>query len=313
MTVTDPAGASGPSGPVLPVPGTPAGPDTPGTPGTPLHDHRSGTVLARLRRDPRALAGAVAVVAVLGLAFLGPVLAAGDPDAFVAAVYAPPGAGLPLGADVLGRDVWTRLLHGGDVFVLEGLLATALGVGFGAALGIALALLPRRLAEAVLSVNDTFIVIPQILVSLLVITRFGATPAVLVAVVALAHVAHTARVARAATLAVASQDYVLAATGIGLRRRQIAVREVLPNVLPVLLVELGIRLAASFVLLASLNFLGFGSSGLEWGRMIEENKGGLAVQPLAALAPVLAIAVLLVGMNLARDAVSRALSARSAR
>ncbi|HEY0188477.1 MAG TPA: ABC transporter permease subunit [Cellulomonas sp.] len=292
----------------------PTGPDAPpDLPGTPLHDHRRSTVPARMLRDPRSVVGAVAVLLVLGVAFLGPVLSAGDPDAFVASVYASPGPGLPLGADVLGRDVWTRLLNGGGVLVVEGVLATVLGVGAGAALGIALALLNRRLAEVVLSVNDTFIVIPQILVSLLVITRFGATPVVLVAVVALSHVAHTARVARAATLTVASQDYVLAATGVGLGRAQIALREVLPNVLPVLLVELGIRLAASFVLLASLNFLGFGSSDLEWGRMIEENKGGLAVQPLAALAPVLAIAVLLIGMNLVRDGASRALSARSAR
>ncbi|HEY0217424.1 MAG TPA: ABC transporter permease [Cellulomonas sp.] len=280
---------------------------------TPVHDDRRSTVPARMVRDPRTLVGAAAVLLVLGFAFLGPLLDPADPDAFVATVYAPPGPGLPLGADVLGRDVWTRLLHGGTVLVVEGVLATAIGVAAGAALGITLALLGRRLGEAVLAVNDTFIVIPQILVSLLVITRFGASPVVLVAVVALSHVAHTARVARAATLTVASQDYVLAATGIGLGRRQVALREVLPNVLPVLLVELGVRLAASFVLLASLNFLGFGSSGLEWGRMIEENKGGLAVQPLAALAPVLAIAVLLVGMNLVRDGASRALSARSAR
>ncbi|WP_214106206.1 ABC transporter permease [Acrocarpospora catenulata] len=280
---------------------------------TPVHDDRRTTVVARMLRDPRSVLGTVAVVLVVVPAVVGPHLATRDPEEFAGAPLLGPAAGHLLGTDILGRDVLTRLLAGGQTFIIQGALATLIGVTLGAGVGIAMAMLSRRASELLLSVNDTFIVIPQILVSLLVITRFGATPPVLVAVVALSHVAHTARVARAATSHVASSDYVLAAAGIGLSRRRIAAHELLPNVLPVLLVELGVRLAASFVLLASLNFLGFGSSGLEWGRMIEENKGGLAVQPLAVMAPVLVMAVFLIGMNLVRDGASRALAARSAR
>ncbi len=284
-----------------------------GAPAGPVHDARSTSVLRRLLSDPRAVGGAVGVLAVLVLALAGPALAPHSPTEFVGPSFQGPAAGSPLGTDVLGRDVLSRLLLGGRTFVVEGVLATLLGVGAGAVLGMAMGLLPRRAGEAVLSVNDTFIVIPQILVSLLVITRFGATPVVLVAVVAFSHVPHAARVLRAATLRVVDEDYLAAARGIGMPRRRLMLQEVLPNVSPVLLVELGIRLAASFVLLASLNFLGFGSSGLEWGRMIQDNKGGVSIQPWAVLAPVLVIALFLVGMNLLRDGAARAISARSGR
>ncbi len=280
---------------------------------TARHDSRRTSVLRRVARDPRTLIGALAVILILVVVIIGPHLAPHDPGDFVGAPFAAAGHDALLGTDILGRDVWSRLLAGGLTFVVQGVVATVAGVGLGAVLGAVISLLSRRTGEFLLSINDTFIVIPQILVSLLIITRFGANPWVLVSVVAFSHIAHTTRVVRAATLRVVSQDYVRAAEGIGMSRAQIVAKELFPNVLPVLLVELGIRMAASFVLLASLNFLGFGSSGMEWGRMIEENKGGIAVQPWAVMAPVLAIAILLIGMNLVRDGISRAVSARSAR
>ncbi|MCG2799567.1 MAG: ABC transporter permease [Cellulomonas sp.] len=279
----------------------------------PVHSARGTSVLHRTLRDPRAVAGALAALAVLVLAVAGPWFVTTSPTAFVGAPFDGPSPGSPLGTDVLGRDVLSRLLVGGRTFVLEGFGATLLGVGLGALLGTGMAVLPTRTGQWLLTLNDTFIVIPQILVSLLVITRFGASPTVLVAVVAVAHVPHTARVMRAAAQRVVEEDYVAAARGFGTPRGRILTHEVLPVVAPTLLVELGVRLAASFVLLASLNFLGFGSSGLEWGRMIQDNKGGVSVQPWAVLAPVGVLAVLLIGMNLLRDGVSRAISARSAR
>ena len=87
----------------------------------------------------------------------------------------------------------------------------------------------------------------------------------------------------------------------------------LPNIAGLVLVEFGVRLSVCFVALASLSYLGFTGSATDWGGMVHDNQGGIAVNPLATLAPVLVIALFLIGINLVRDALARAVAGRSAR
>jgi peptide/nickel transport system permease protein len=268
---------------------------------------------SQLRRSPRAWAGALAVLLVVALALSGPVLAPHDPEEFVGRVYAPPAAGLVLGADVLGRDVLSRLLVGGRLFLLQGVLAALLGVGAGVLLGIGMGVARSRAAAVLLFASDAVMVIPQILLVLLILASFGAGPVTLTAAVALAQVAYTARVVHAATVRVTTEDYYRAARAVGVRGLPLVVGEVLPNILGVVLVEFGVRLSICFVALASLSYLGFGSGLPEWGGMIHDNQGGIGLQPLAVLAPVTVLAVFLLGMNLVRDSLSQAITRRSAR
>ncbi len=159
-----------------------------------------------------------------------------------------------------------------------------------------------------LTVNDTVLVMPQIVVALLVLTRLGATPVTLTLVIGFVHIPQTARVVMAATQRVIAQDYVAAALGLGVRRVGLVVHEILPNIAGVVSLELSIRLAISAVVLASLSYLGFAASGVEWGRMIHDNQGGLPIQPWAVMAPVIVLGVFLIGANLLRDAIARALA-----
>ncbi|MFT4306418.1 MAG: ABC transporter permease subunit [Microbacterium sp.] len=272
-----------------------------------------GSVIGAMGRDWRAVLGAVLALVVAALALVGPLLATGDPDAFAGSPYQSPSGGLPLGTDVLGRDVLTRLLLGGQAFLFEGILAAVVGVGVGVLLGILIGVLGGRAAQILRFCSDSVMVIPQILLVLVVLAAFGSTPASLIGAVALAQVTYTARVVEAATRRVVAQDYYRAARAIGVVGLPLMIGEVLPNIAGVVLVELGVRLSVAFIALASLSYLGFGGASVEWGSMIHDNQGGVSIQPLAVFAPVLTIAVFLIGMNLLRDGLARAITERTAR
>ncbi|SDY99402.1 ABC transporter permease [Herbiconiux ginsengi] len=280
---------------------------------TPIHDRHTGSLLRAMLVDPRAWAGAVAVVAVVVVTLLGPLIAPTPPGEFVARAYAAPAPGLPLGADNLGRDVLSRVLVGGGAFLVEGLIAAALGIGVGVVLGMLIGISGRRTAGFLLFLSDSVMVIPQILLVLIILAAFGANPVTLTVSVALAQIAYTARVVNAATQGVVTEDYFRAARASGAGRAGLLFREVLPNIIGVVLVEFGVRLSVCFVALASLSYLGFSSGAVSWGAMIHENQGGITLQPLAVFAPVIMIAVFLLGMNLVRDALARAVAGRSAR
>ncbi|MBX3028778.1 MAG: ABC transporter permease [Chloroflexi bacterium] len=293
---------------VLPVATGPTEPSVPTEPSTP---RRYRSARARVVADRRAWVGAACVVVVMVIAFGGPLVTTFDPGGFVGPPFQRASPEFVLGLDALGRDVFSQVLAGGALFLTEVVLATILGVGLGTLLGIALAAAPRRVSEAMLTVNDTILVMPQIVVALLVLTRLGATPVTLTLVIGFVHIPQTARVVMAATQRVIAQDYVAAALGLGVGRIGLVVHEILPNIAGVVSLEASIRLAISAVVLASLSYLGFAASGVEWGRMIHDNQGGLAIQPWAVMAPVIVLGVFLIGANLLRDAIARALASHT--
>lgn len=262
--------------------------------------------------DPRALVGGVLAALVVLLAIAGPLLAPEAPDAFVGRVFQTPSAAHPLGTDVLGRDVLSRLLVGGGAFMAEGVIAAVAGVGIGVVLGIVIGITGRRTSAVLLFLSDGVMVIPQILLVLTILAAFGANATTLTIAVAAAQVTYTARVVSAATRRVTGEDYYRSARAMGSRGLVLIGTEVLPNVLGVVLVEFGVRLSVCFVALASLSYLGFSSGSAEWGAMVHDNQGGIAVNAAAALAPVVVIAVFLIGVNLVRDAVARRMAQRSA-
>jgi peptide/nickel transport system permease protein len=266
-----------------------------------------------LRHDRRAWFGATSVLIVVALAILGPALAPHPPEEFVGKVYSGPGPDIILGTDILGRDVLSRLLAGGQLFLLQGIVAAILGVGAGTLLGVAIGIARNRLGQVVLFASDTVMVIPQVLLVLLILAGFGTGSATLTIAVAIGQVAYTARVVYAATSKVVTEDYYRAARAVGVGGFRLVFGEVLPNIASVVLVEFGVRLSICFVALASLSYLGFGSGEAEWGGMVHDNQGGIALQPLAVLAPVIVLAVFLLGMNMLRDAMAKAMTERSAR
>jgi peptide/nickel transport system permease protein len=264
-------------------------------------------------RDPRSVAGAVGVVIIAAVALIGPLVAPHPVTEFLGRAFASPSRQAPLGLDVLGHDVLSMVLNGGAAFLAQGIGGAMLALTAGLFFGILAAISAGPVRAVLAFAMDSTIIVPQILLSLVVIAAFGAAPATLVVAVGCGQMMLTARVVRAAAIRVAHEDYYLAALAAGETLAQRVLRETLPGIGPTIGVELGMRLTSSFVAIASLSFLGFGGGSVEWGRMIHDNQGGLAIQPWATVAPVALIAVFLASVHLVRDGMARALAERMRR
>jgi len=248
---------------------------------------------------------------VIAIALAGPFIAPHAPEVFIGAPFQPPNAALPLGADVLGRDVLSRVLAGGYRTLGLAAVATLLGVAIGAMLGMAAGFLKGAADESIMRLLDVALAFPQIIFALLFLSILGSAPWLVTLIVAAVHVPQVARVARAGTLRIASEDFVRHAEAIGMSPLRILVTEILPNISVPLLVELGLRYTYSIALIAALSFLGLGQQPPtpDWGLMVNDNRIGMASNPWPVLAPILLIALLTIGVNLFTDALSRSTAA----
>jgi peptide/nickel transport system permease protein len=258
-----------------------------------------------------ALTAVVVLVAVLG-PWLGPVITGYGTTDFAGKPFKHDGIA---GTDGIGRDVLTRFLAGGSTLLLYAVLATAIGIVLGAAIGMLAGYSGGRLDSIVMRGNDVLLSFPQLVFALLAIAMIGPHGWLLVTVIGVTHAPRIARVARQATVTVVANDYIRAAEMYAVPRWRILTGEVLPNITGPLMVELGLRLTYSIGYVASLSFLGLGIQPptADWGLMINENRIALVVQPWGVLLPVLAIAVLTVGTNLMTDSLASAAARKEAR
>ena len=289
-------------------------PGLPELPGLPVMPHARGrhrewlAVLGRSLRTPRGVAGLVIAGAVVLFAVIGPFFAPHSGTVFVGVPFAKPSSGLPLGTDTLGRDVLSRTLDGGWELLAMAAVATALGVIIGTAVGVVAAYFGGWFDNALMRAVDVILAFPQLVFALLLVSVLGPKIWLIVLAVAISHAPQVARVTRAAALDICERDFVKAARILGVPARKVLLREVVPNLTSVLMVELGLRLTYSILVIASLSFLGFGLQPptANWGSMINENRVGLVANPWGVVAPIVLIALLTIGTNTFTDAVARA-------
>jgi peptide/nickel transport system permease protein len=265
------------------------------------------SVLGRAVRTPRGAAGLAIGGAVILLAAIGPSVAPHSATAFVTLPFSSPSASLPLGGDVLGRDVLSRTLNGGWQLLLMAAAATALGVIAGTACGVTAAYVGGWADHALMRTVDIVLAFPPLVFALLLVSVLGPKVWLIVLAVGISHTPQVARVTRAAGLDICERDFVKAAQILGIPGRKVLSREVLPSLTSVLMVEVGLRLTYSILIIAGLSFLGFGLQppSPNWGQMINENRVGLATNPWGVLAPTILIALLTIGINTFTDAVAR--------
>ncbi len=251
----------------------------------------------------------IAIVALLVLiAVVGPWVAPHSPTEFIAAPNSGPSSDALFGADALGRDVWTRFLHGGRSVLWMATAATLLGVVVGVGIGLVAAYSRNWLDDVLMRGSDVVLAFPQIILALLAVSAIGPKLWLIVLVVAIGHMPRVARVMRGAAQEVVERDFVKAAEAVGEKRSRIVFGELLPNVTSPMLVELGLRMTYSIGLIAGISFLGFGLQppSADWGLMINENRLSITIQAWSVLLPVLAIGLLTVGTNLITDGIARA-------
>ncbi|EQA98679.1 hypothetical protein L288_20235 [Sphingobium quisquiliarum P25] len=251
--------------------------------------------------------GIAFILAVMLLALAGPALAPHAPDALVGPTYGAPSSGAPLGYDYLGRDVWSRVLAGGQSIIWMSFSASLLALTIGALLGMAAAYARGRVDQVIVWITDVLMAFPDLILVLLVVSMLGREPWLIVLTVSVAFIPAVARLARGVTMGIVQQEYVEAAWMMGYPWHRILLRELLPNLATPLLVQLGIMLTWAIAMLSGLSFLGYGVAppAADWGLMINENRAGLLVQPWAVLAPVLLIALFAIGTNLAAEGYGR--------
>ncbi|WP_240629673.1 ABC transporter permease [Specibacter cremeus] len=267
-------------------------------------------VMRSILRSKSATLGFVLVILHVLLAVLAPLIAPGNPvKNNPAAVLQLPGGPFPLGTDTLGRDILSRTLYGGQYALAVSFTATALAVLLGTIIAGLAAYYGGWVDQLITRVLDSILAVPAILAMLVVVTVFGSGPWVIVLAVVIVYTGGVTRVVRAAAMDVMPKDFITAARARGEGVVYILSREVFPNILDVVLVEFAMRASWVVLLVSSLSFLGFGANPPtpDWGLMVAENRSLMAVVPLATLAPIVFLATLIVGLNLAADGLAKSL------
>ncbi len=258
-------------------------------------------------RTPRGAIGLGMAAMVVLAAVIGPLVAPYASDALVTLAFGKPSGQFLLGGDYLGRDVLSRVLDGGRVLLVMAACATALGIAGGALAGVSAAYLRGVSDGIIMRAVDVILSFPQVVFALLLLSLLGPKLWLITIAVGVSHAPQVARVLRSATLDISERDFVKAAELQGMRPIKVMAKEILPNLISPLMVEAGLRLTYSIVIIAGLAFLGFGQPppAANWGTMIYENQIGLSLNPWAVIVPAALIALLTIGINTFTDAFAR--------
>lgn len=234
-----------------------------------------------------------------------------DPFTREAGRNAPPSAEHWFGGDEQGRDVFTRTLLGGRTLLLVTIFGTAMAMTWGSLVGILMGFLGGRIDDVVMRIIDAFLAIPWLLFLLLIVGIVGTDPWIQMLTLGFFYGIPAVRVSRAATLDYVTREFVLSARARGEKKRTVILRELLPNVTDILLVEGAMRWSWMMLAFISLSFLGFGvppgGGRTDWGLMISLSRRIMALQPWATFGPIIFLSSLIIGINLFADALAKAL------
>ncbi len=247
--------------------------------------------------------GIVVVAAYLFAAFFAPALAPYGETEIVGGAYEEWGGEFSLGTDNLGRDMLTRMIYGARNTVGLAFLITALAFFVGAFVGLFAAVLGGWADQIIGRIVDAVMAIPPLILALLVLSVIGTSLPSLVGVIALIDATRVFRLARATAMDVVVMDYVEAARLRGENVGWIVRREVLPNILPPLIAEFGLRFIFVFLFISALSFLGLGLQPptADWGGMVRENSTLISYGDATPLLPAVAISLLTVAVNFIVD------------
>lgn len=254
--------------------------------------------------------GALLAGTTLTLALAAPWLAAFDPWAITGPSLVPPTLRHPMGTDALGRDLWSAVVWGARTSWLVGLATAFVAVGIGVAVGTLSGLRGGRTDHALMRTTEFFQTLPRFFLAILVIALFGPGLDRIVLVLALTSWTGVARIARSEVVSLRERDFVRAAHATGASGLQVAVGELLPNVLPVATVLFGLMVGRVMLVEASLSFLGLGDpAAVSWGALAGQGQAFLRSAWWLAAFPGAAIAAAVLGLNLLVDALGEALEA----
>ncbi|MDO4324628.1 MAG: ABC transporter permease [bacterium] len=257
-----------------------------------------------IRENKLAAVSAVIIILFILAAIFAPLVAPYDPakQDLVNRLQLP-SAKHWLGTDELGRDVLSRIIYGARVSLVIGLVPTAISMTIGTILGLMAGYMGKTVDFIIMRFADIMLAFPSLLLAMVIMYTLGASLINIFIALSLIQWAGTARVVRSQTLSLKEKEYVEAARSIGVSKWKIMFRHILPNCLPSLIVLFTLNIPGNILSESSLSFLGVGAKppSTSWGLMVTRGKAYLFNDPVLALAPGVAILILVLAFNFFGD------------
>ncbi|MES2845038.1 MAG: ABC transporter permease [Pseudomonadota bacterium] len=278
--------------------------------GLPVADRRPKGVLARLMQRKLAVFGLALIVLVVGGALFAPLIAPFAPDAqhfdgltIEGAPLAPGGAYL-MGTDLLGRDLFSRILYGARTSLIIGVVANGLALLIGTLVGITAGYFRGWVGAALMRFTDLMMAFPALLLAICLAAIFEPSLWIVAMVIALVNWVQTARVIYTETTSLATRDFIAAEVTLGAGRGRILFLHILPHLVPTIIVWGTLGISTTVLLEATLSFLGVGVQPPtpSWGNIIFENQTYFQAAPWLVFIPGAAIILLALAFNLVGDA-----------
>lgn len=269
----------------------------------------------RFTRHRKGVIGFSLVALLVLISVLAPVISPYDPatDRDLRNRLAPPSAEHWFGTDDLGRDVFVRLLYGGRVSLRAALLAVSVAAALGTALGLAAGMLGGRVDMLLVWFIDVLLALPGILLAIAIVASLGPSLTNALLATSITAIPGYFRIVRSVVLGLREAEFIQASWALGASGTRVALKHVLPNSLPPLVVQFTLSIGGGILSLASLGFLGLGAQPPtpEWGLMIKSGYANFLTAPWLSIFPGLLVYLAVLGSNLAGDAVRDLLDPRT--
>lgn len=257
-----------------------------------------------IKHNKLAAVSLIVILAFIFCAILAPYIAPHDPTVQdYGNVRATPSSNHILGTDELGRDVLSRIIYGARISLVIGLVPTTISMVIGTILGLVAGFFGKKVDFIIMRLADIMLAFPSLLLAMVVMYTLGASLINIFIALSVVSWAGTARVVRSQTLSIKEKEFVEAAVSIGVKKSVIMIRHILPNCLPSLIVLFTMNIPGSILSESSLSFLGIGAQppASSWGLMVVNGKQWLFSEPWIAIAPGVAILIIVLAFNFLGD------------
>ncbi len=274
------------------------------------------SALSRLTTAPDAVVGGAILLVHLALVVIGPFVTPYPFTEFhMADALQPPSGRYWFGTDQFGRDIFSRIMYGANGTLMLSTCATLLGVALGVAIGMTVGYRGGWLDEIVMRIMDGLLSFPSLLLAMMIMATLGPARINVIIAIMIVFVPRSTRVLRSVTLSLRDLEFVEAAKVRGESTFYIITRELLPNAMGPVVVEVAIRLSFAILLSTSLGFIGIGVQPPEpdWGLLVSEGRNYLQIAPWMTIFPALAISSAVIGANLFGDGVGTLIAYRGRR
>lgn len=263
----------------------------------------------RFCKNKAAVLGLIVFVLIVLMAIFAPVIAPYSAYDNSFKMKTAPNAVNLCGTDELGRDVLSRTIYGARVSLIVGVAASLLSTLVGVVIGCVAGYSGKATGTALMKVTEVFQMLPMFFVGILLSSIFGPSLTLIVLVIGLMGWPSCARVVRGEFLSLREQEFVTAARSIGCSKMSIMFNEIMPSVIPQIIVNASMRMATAIMMEATLNFFGCGDPILvSWGKLLNDSRSFLRAAPWASVVPGIAVLITVLSINLLGDGLNDALN-----